>query len=105
MPYLAERGQNTAGLEKRPGAFAVDLLTKRHVLGLPWVRPEEGGARRDTGQSGGIGRITHQAETVPGQGGMKSPAGLTLAEGKGLGELMPGPPHWGLGQPCCGGSR
>ena len=42
MPYLAERGQNTAWSGEKAGArTAVDLLTKRHVLGLPWVRPEK----------------------------------------------------------------
>lgn len=97
-PTLQRGGKTLPGLEKRPGPGLQWIYSPRGMcLACPGSGQRRGRGQERHGPEWRIGRITHQAETVPGQGGMKSPlAGLTLAEGKGLGELMPGPPHWGF---------
>lgn len=108
MPYLAERGQNTAWSGEKAGArTAVDLLTKRHVLGLPWVRPEK---REGPGET--RARLENWQDHAPGRNCPRA----------GRGEVSPCRTHPGrregprradawssplgvYGQPCCGGSR
>lgn len=52
-PTSQRGGRTLPGLEERPGPDCGGFPHQRHVLGLPWVRPEEeGGARREAGQSG-----------------------------------------------------
>lgn len=97
-PTSQRGGKTLPGLEKRPGPGLQWIYSPRGMcLACPGSGQRRGRGQERHGPEWRTGRITHQAETVPGQGGVKSPlAGLTLVEGKGLGELMPGPPRWGF---------
>ena len=72
MPYSQRRGRTLPGLEKRLGPGLQWIYSPRGMcLACPGSGQRRGRGQERCGPEWRTGRIMHQAETVPGQGGVK----------------------------------
>lgn len=72
MPYSQRRGRTQPGLEKRLGPGLQWIYSPRGMcLACPGSGQRRGRGQERCGPEWRTGRIMHQAETVPGQGGVK----------------------------------